>query len=301
MSEYLPEAFTALARDVAGSFEDTGEAGANFFNDTADRAGAAADLVTSADKRIGQNAGAIGRSDELPGITGPATTPGVKPRLNISDLDLETVTPKTAEFIRFAEQTYGDRFVIHDWTDLVSRNIGDLARIPRSVHVRVAEYLDAKGGSAGLYFGEGAAPELDDLGHLAGQPPRGWHEGATWDQVGGAFDPERGVLAVGTASGGIPSPALHEFGHLIDSVYGSGGSASSGTDWDTFYSYVRKAQPGTIKPYYVQPGAAGREEMFAEAFARYHMGDPAKQLTRLTGSASGARAFQWYFQRLLGY
>jgi hypothetical protein len=41
--------------------------------------------------------------------------------------------------------------------------------------------------------------------------------------------------------------------------------------------------------------------MFAEAFARYHMGDPAKQLTRLTGSASGARAFQWYFQRLLGY
>jgi hypothetical protein len=303
MSEYLPEAFTALARDVAGGFEDAGEAGANFFNDTADRAGAAADLVTSADQRIGENADAIGSSDDLPGITAGASAPGGKPRLNISDLDLETVSPKTAEFIRFAEQTYGDRFVIHEWTDNVSRNIGDLARIPRSVHVRVAQYLDAKGGSAGLYFGEGGVPELDDLGPLAGQTPRGWPEGATWDQVGAALMPPMGVLAVGTVAGGSPSAALHEYGHLIDDVYGSEGRASSGVDWNRFYSFVRKAEPapGTIKPYFLQPGKAGREEMFAEAFARYHMADPAKQLTRLTGSASGGRAFQWYFQRLLGY
>jgi len=73
------------------------------------------------------NAEAIGSSDDLPGTTARAGAPGGKPRLNISDLDLDTVSPKTADFIRFAEQTYGDRFVIHDWTDVVSRNIGDLA------------------------------------------------------------------------------------------------------------------------------------------------------------------------------
>ena len=308
MSQYLPEAFDGLAEDTAEAIEDVGETAQGFYRATADKAVQAAGNVTGADGQVAGRVSAIGTAadkdaSDLPVPSGTAAPSGNTRRVNISDLDLEAESPEIAEFLRFAVRTYGDRFVLHDWTDDVRLNVKRLSLASPSVHERVAEYLDRIGGKAGLYFGEGGVPELDDKGDLAGLRPRGWPEGSTWDGVTGAASPEAGVMAVGTAGLSQSSTvALHELGHMVDRIYGSAGRASSSPSWDTVYRYVLSAEsePGMIRPYHLQPGGVGQVEMFAEAFALYHTPKPGKWLASIAGSQAGGEAIKRYFSTLLG-
>jgi hypothetical protein len=60
VSQYLPEMFEALGGDAAGAMEDAAEAGARFFEATADNEDAAVETVATADRQIASRASAVG-------------------------------------------------------------------------------------------------------------------------------------------------------------------------------------------------------------------------------------------------
>lgn len=118
-----------------------------------------------------------------------------------------------------------------------------------------------------------------ETGHLDGIP-RGWGEGSDWSQVGGVHMSGKAYTALGTASdaGGV---ALHEIGHGVDFAAGEGIRHSDRTWFKRQYNYAMGHEPGSADDrlsswandvgrgsgdYFRQPGAAGRQELFAELF-----------------------------------
>lgn len=79
----------------------------------------------------------------------------------------------------------------------------------------------------------------------------------------------KGTVAVGNGPHGSVDLALHEIGHAYD--FASGHSSRS----DAFaaaHAAAIDSLEGTSS-YYVQPGAAGPREAFAESFAAYFSGN----------------------------
>ncbi len=117
---------------------------------------------------------------------------------------------------------------------------------------------------------------------LRGVQPRGWPPGKTWDQVPGAFMPDTNEVVVATQAGpngtrqvpptgsshGSANLVLHEAGHALDY---RGGKPSDSAEFQRAYEADRAAMP----TYLQQPGAAGREEAWAETLALY-LQDPAE-------------------------
>ena len=117
---------------------------------------------------------------------------------------------------------------------------------------------------------------------LRGVQPRGWPPGKTWDQVPGAFMPDTNEVVVATQAGpngtrqvpptgsshGSANLVLHEAGHSLDY---RGGKPSDSAEFQRAYEADRAAMP----TYLQQPGAAGREEAYAETLALY-LQDPAE-------------------------
>jgi hypothetical protein len=317
MSEILSMTLAGLGDDTADAMQGAAGAAAGFLETAAETEQRALDAIACTEaenagllRAIGPGAGRgatgtgefswAGRTAKGPpadALFGPG---GGRPGIDLASLDLAGVAPETAGFIRYAAGTYGKRFVIHNWSPSVQRNIEQLSRVPLSVHERAAQFLDGWAGRGGIYIGHGAAPELDDLSYLAGERPRGWSEGATWAITPGAWVPGYRVLAIGTGSHGSDSLALHEFGHMADRVYGYGLPVSHDESWASTYRYVLGEPAGYINPYYRQAGCAGREELFAEAFARYHGPGPESRFRVLAGSQSGGQALAQYFRTLLG-
>lgn len=118
----------------------------------------------------------------------------------------------------------------------------------------------------------------DHLEALRGVRPRGWPPGSTWDDVAATYDPgpkqvvvstrqvdgRRALPARGSGHGSF-NVLLHEIAHGID-------FAKNLTRQPAFLE-AYETDLETLLPYERQPGAAGREEAFAEAFARYYGGD----------------------------
>jgi hypothetical protein len=293
----LAAAFDGVAADTAQGFESAAGSVAEFLGQTASKQEQNVENLLAADGAAARAAADIG------GKAGSVVQAGGRPGISIGEVDLEGLPTEQADFIRYLARTYGDRFVVHDWTPGVRSNIRDLSLVPPSVHERVAQFLNEKGGNAGLYFGEGGVAGLDNLGHLALMPPRGWPEGSSWDSVGGIYSENTNVLAVGTAKHASASAPLHEYGHLIENaylyhIYWNDSSVRSGW-FSTHQNVVNDAPPGSISPYYLQQGGGGQQEMFAEAFARYHLPGPEGWLTHLAGSPEGGQALKHYFDTLL--
>jgi hypothetical protein len=127
----------------------------------------------------------------------------------------------------------------------------------------LAEALRARG--ATVWVGDRTVPELDDLGWLAGDHPRGWPRGRQWgdpDGPGGAYFPVQRYITAGRGSSGSRATALHEAGHAIGHVLG----------WDhapELRAHQARLYPG-LRAYFRQGGrggAVGAQELLAEATA----------------------------------
>jgi hypothetical protein len=171
-------------------------------------------------------------------------------------------------------------------------------RVPPAYHQAMAQYLADNGG--GIWLGVAKLPDQDNLGNLRGEKPRGWHKGATWDDVDGVVSDGKKMAVSYTSNTrssnlksqrvrGLldlpdelydPSATMHEFGHLADHALGQKGKfsfqepASSQRLWRLVHGRVKKYGGSGLNPYFRQGGDAGPEELWADAFGTYHRYDP---------------------------
>lgn len=130
----------------------------------------------------------------------------------------------------------------------------------------------------------------DHMTELKGVRPRGWPPGATWDQVPGLYNPANGQVVVATieSRGQRVVPAqgqghgsfditLHELGHGLDAKESLGGRDAGDDDFRRAYDADLPNLRAQNETYLLQEGSAGREEAFAETFARYFARDPSLQ------------------------
>ncbi len=128
----------------------------------------------------------------------------------------------------------------------------------------------------------------DPVVALRGQTPRGWPPGSDWSQVPGTFAQAQREVVVATGTGpdgsrlakqtgdghGAYSLLLHEFAHGLDRMKAVKGFDSNDARFKRAYDADAERLRASGETYLLQPGVAGREEAFAELFARYFGGDP---------------------------
>jgi len=136
----------------------------------------------------------------------------------------------------------------------------ELARLPASVRSALEK--------AEIRFVAVKDSVVEHMNELRGVKVAG-HRGATWDQVPGAFDYASRTVIVAT-SGKYPhgsfNLALHEIGHAYE--FARGGLSDSAA-----FAAAYSADAKSFGDYYLQSGAGGRREAFAESFARHFGGD----------------------------
>lgn len=122
----------------------------------------------------------------------------------------------------------------------------------------------------------------DHATELRGVQPRGWPPGATWDQVPGAYMPDRNQVVVAVIGHGTPAGAhvpatgeghgsanlvIHEAAHAVDATIGASRNSASPA-----FNEARNKDIGAVSDYERQPGVAGQSETYAESAARYYGG-----------------------------
>ncbi len=121
----------------------------------------------------------------------------------------------------------------------------------------------------------------DAFPELAGQRPRGWPPGKTWDHADGTVRFDRKTVIVTEtrldAAGKwvntdrAEGVLRHEYGHAVNSVWGKRAALfSDGNDFKAAYERdLRNIKPAdkAALAYYLQSGSAGRDETFADIFA----------------------------------
>lgn len=146
----------------------------------------------------------------------------------------------------------------------------------------------------------GVRKEMEDAGYkivtghhmtqafpeLKRKVPRGWPPGSSWDNAEGTvmFDKKSVVIVENklgsdgkyTPSGRVPGVFRHEFGHAVNSVWGSRGSNFSDTAefmvaYERDVAGIQKSDLPALA-YLLQKGAAGRDETFADVFANLNGG-----------------------------
>ncbi|WP_194717520.1 hypothetical protein [Comamonas sp. JC664] len=128
----------------------------------------------------------------------------------------------------------------------------------------------------------------DHATHLRGQHPRGYEAGATWDTVPGTYIDRNREVIIATNSNdtggrevartgeghGAYSLLIHEFAHGMDRESALGRDYTSrSSGFRRAYEADRASLHRSGKSYLLQDGVAGREEAFAEAYARFAGGD----------------------------
>ncbi|GGS88437.1 phage minor capsid protein [Nonomuraea spiralis] len=184
----------------------------------------------------------------------------------------------TTSRVKELETRYGGRLRIQHRSQLGAKHAADFARIPDAFHDLLAKHVRF------VDFGDGAVPDFKP--ELRGVQPRGWPAGKTWDDVPAAYDPSTRHIIVAGGRGlghGSASVAAHETGHAVDDALGH---ASSSPEFGAVHA---DAVSRGVLPYFAQAGAAGREEMFAEAFAAWvmHRDDPRTARDAAVGQAVG--------------
>lgn len=132
-----------------------------------------------------------------------------------------------------------------------------------------------------VVVGRGSVTDLRP--DLAGQTPRDWPAGTSWDTVPGLYDPDNNEVLIttrghGTEGGPYVPPTgdghgssnlvIHESMHGVD--HGSGDISGN----DQAFNDARDADQGTLDNYEGNANPDGDEETYAESAARHYGGDP---------------------------
>ncbi len=203
-----------------------------------------------------------------------------------SGFSLKSDTDDIANFITFLDPKHTD---VSDTA--VAQVMFGLSQIPRTYRHQLE--------NAG-YKVVVAPTVLDALPQLTGVAPRGYNDGASWHATNGAFDRNSKKIVVGekcnaAAYGGqlvegpLDETAQHECGHAYDAFMGSQLAAQLTGDPNPDFSHTKNfsdaydkdvaAVPADLKQklaYYLQPGNAGKEELFAQLFVLFfgHQPEP---------------------------
>jgi hypothetical protein len=165
----------------------------------------------------------------------------------------------------------------------VVRAIDRLAELPQLIKSKLAAGLDA------IYVGMGGVPNLDDMGRLRGVPlPSGR---ATWDACAGAYG-ERKII-VGSRPSPSPDVMCHEIGHALDDIDGLDDQWQS--DSAEFHALYDQCLPHMVSSFHQQPGALGRREFFADAFAAIASRQRPALVEMLGGDTRAALNVMLYF------
>lgn len=157
--------------------------------------------------------------------------------------------------------------------------IDRIAGLPVHLASRMATWLD------GLWLGDGAVPDLDDLWFLRGQLVRDDSK-ILWDHEPAAVIGRTMVL--GTGDHLSVSLVDHELGHVLDMMDGM----SDRPDWQTI---MWRCRPLVLHPRYQDPA-----ELWAEGYAHVATGE-LRRLTRLLGGNSEIMEMMWaYYRHQLG-
>lgn len=224
----------------------------------------------------------------FPGAPDAAT---ISQRLNIVSYDEEEIeelksiqdgfslthdTDDLKDFVIFMDPTHKGVS-----NEAVARVMLGLSEIPRTYR----HQLEAAG-----YKVMVAPTVLDVMPQLATAAPRGYAAGDDWHNSNGAFDRQKKMIVIGefvktegqngqVIEGHLDETVQHEFGHAYDMYLGA--SKLGATTKDPFpeishskvfsdaYNLDAAAVPANLRKkleYYLNPGDAGKEELFAQMF-----------------------------------
>jgi hypothetical protein len=179
--------------------------------------------------------------------------------------------------------------VLHrEWTDsepapAVVTAINRLADLPQLIKEKLAAGLDA------IHVGAGGVPDLDDMERLRGVPlPSGR---ATWDACAGAYGARK--VIVGSHLSPTPDVMCHEIGHALDDIDGPGDQWQS--DLPEFHRLYGRCRPLMASLFHCAPGALGRREFFADAFASIASAQRPALVEMLSGDTRAALDVMLYF------
>jgi hypothetical protein len=170
----------------------------------------------------------------------------------------------------------------------VLQAIERLAELPQTIKDMLARAVDT------IHVGPGGVPELDEMGRLSGVPlPSGR---ATWDACAGAYGDRK--IVVGTRPSPSPDVMCHEVGHAIDDSDAAAGKWQS--DSAEFRMLYDQCLSHLVSDFHKQPGALGRREFFADAFAAIASRQRPALVDMLGGSTRVALNVMLYFNRRYG-
>lgn len=113
----------------------------------------------------------------------------------------------------------------------------------------------------------------DVMPELAGQKPRGWPPGSSWDDVDGAYDTTGKRIIVAQRQNSskpytndVAGLTRHETGHAVDRLHNFSAQANFKTAYTREAGNVPAPDQQALD-YFLQSGDPGREETFAETFA----------------------------------
>ena len=128
-----------------------------------------------------------------------------------------------------------------------------------------------RGAGTTIHLGDRPITTMGGLGGLAGTAARGHAVSEPWEDIGGAYDPSRNVVATGRGNASYRryiGTVLHELGHAYD--------AATRASFSPQFRSLQQRIGARTNAYYALPGDLGPQEYFADLCRAYWSGGAAR-------------------------